>query len=1818
MIINKLYSKELNVRLLINEIGSLFFLQKKQLVLSASLLLMTTLVFAQPTNQNFNYQVNTIGGYWIGNDDDGGQEEPTIKMGACHDLNGTPTAIINPTYTATTTTCATTVDCHIWADWCHVDVGGCTSTWNVKLLTATNKSLPEFDLECVSWEDDDVVSCVLGTAYNRKGNNFDTFNAKSINPQPNAWSDESDFLEVPVNNSKGYFKTAWRYTNGTKLSPLTFGNVAGQESHVNSNRSKPDGADNDLGYTNDWEMRPSSDVTYTFSVQNPAKTVSISTDFTETTFDTYISLLDSGGNIIAFNDDVVPGSNSKSIITQELCAGTYTVVVEGYYSGSTGDFKLGINASNINLDAGSITATDTEVCEGVEIPAINSSAAAQSINGNAPTYQWQVWTGTAWEDIPGQTGISMTNPGTMPASFLRYFRRTATVCGASNSSDYVIISRIISSLNAGDISLDGSIVIPGNNDPGSIDSNSDASGSPSPITYEWQQCTSNCSNQENWSVASGSANSSSYDIPVLNERTSFRRQATNGCGQTARSNEVEITTIVPNGVISGRVTSPSGIGGPAAGVPGVTVTATRTTTVFGENLDPGPYTAVTDNQGYYNIINIYYADNAADFTITPSKIEGDITHVFSPAEYTNQAISTTFNTLSNKDFTDETTFTFSGNVYQDFNGTLCGMDSVGILLNGVSVDSTDFNGDYAIAIPSIGDYTIEAVYQGHSFTPSDYNMYIDADNFDMNFENTSTQQVSGFAGGGCSTYLGQAEIRFWTDDLCIDHTHTTDVGTGNFLITLPARRYNVQLVNFDNPAPYGELEVEAFFNLVSIVDLTNEDQTKEFIYRPPPVVRVNGLPDEVCNRTILEQGIPLDLTIEIFEGVLDGCPVDTGTILITNEIGDLNDEVISIPFRNGMASYTLNPATPNIVFPNMKNLTIVAMDTLGQSITYSLDALVTGVRPREQTFTTVTPEIPMLILRDPPGDASYSFVEQTETMELATSFYNLVGGSVNEWADVKIGTQFESGFIAFSSESEVWGQVGSSLEIGATSTSTKEAIMSVSTTQTFSTSGNADVTGTDGDVFVGAAMNMLYAAADIIGFDESNCMPTYDVDLVIKNDGFATTYIYTEQYIREVTVVQLEFLEANTTNPDSALFYSNQIDVWEQTLARNEQLKENAVFQQNISFSNNAPYDDVTTATTSESLTIEFNTEINEEVATEVGLDIGGSGVANGVVATFKVEFGESQTGTTTSGFTTGFHLEDNDVGDGFTVDVLTDPVYKTPVFKLISGITSCPYEAGTQPRDEPMLSVVNPIITDVDPTTEAEFTFQLKNTSQSGEARTYLLAFNQASNPDGAEILVGGSPYISPIAYYIPYLGTIQVTVKVGLGASGVYTYEGLGFSLYPDCDEALGETVVVSAFFDSPCSDVGLFEPIDGWKMNETDDILEIHIKDYDKTQLDQIQVQQSPAGSSAWATIQVLDNEDLNNNNPGGTNLGTVTEVNLSNVDEGAYDIRLKLVCGSSSVYSSRASGTIDRTAPVMLGTPQPNDDNYDSVAGDEISAQFNEVLVCNNASAEIINLNTNETISTQVLCFENELTIVPDIDLPTDALYQVNLIGLKDGFGNSSSLVSWAFAVGNYVPPVDCGPIVISNNNATYNAIEPDVYNGTIIQSAAKVSSGSVEMLAELSVGLKSGFEVLPGAEFTADIEGCPETPDENAPCHSAIAIELGNIYPDQNSALGSLAMLDGCGPGNTGTPGLWYVLSGSDQSIVVSTCDMADFDTVIEVYTGTCGAPLTCYTFNNDVGSCSDNSSEIVFWAAAGVDYYILIRGYNGFGNFDLSVELEIP
>ncbi len=278
--------------------------------------------------------------------------------------------------------------------------------------------------------------------------------------------------------------------------------------------------------------------------------------------------------------------------------------------------------TNYNVNAGSIAIaggeTTKDVCSTDPIPIISSVTSASSLNGGI-SYQWKKGNGSIFEDIAGATSSTYDPPGLVGASNHFYKRKATDACGKTAESASVSILSLNNSADGGSISLDGTVYVEIGNDPGIINSTTDASASPNPIITSWEKREQTGEIWSTWSIIEGE-NGQSYNLSGISKTTEFRRKIVNDCSGQAYSNVIHIAALPADGIIAGKVT----VGNSDIGVKGVQIEAKRTIAVPGGAADEIFITTTADD-GTYTISDIYYGPEAGTFLITPTLVNHSIT-----------------------------------------------------------------------------------------------------------------------------------------------------------------------------------------------------------------------------------------------------------------------------------------------------------------------------------------------------------------------------------------------------------------------------------------------------------------------------------------------------------------------------------------------------------------------------------------------------------------------------------------------------------------------------------------------------------------------------------------------------------------------------------------------------------------------------------------------------------------------------------------------------------------------------------------------------------------------------------------------------------------------------------------------------------------------------------------------------------------------------------------------------------------------------------------------------------------------------------------
>ena len=758
------------------------------------------------------------------------------------------------------------------------------------------------------------------------------------------------------------------------------------------------------------------------------------------------------------------------------------------------------------------------------------------------------------------------------------------------------------------------------------------------------------------------------------------------------------------------------------------------------------------------------------------------------------------------------------------------------------------------------------------------------------------------------------------------------------------------------------------------------------------------------------------------------CRVDTGNVFILDDVGETGLDTLAL--SETASADTIYGGMPNILaggdHPYQKSL---QAQFIKDGTTYSTVKwiYVVGQRPRRTAYTTTTPELPLLILHDPPGDNSYSSFNHTQTVSQAISFSMKYGLGVGTEAKLSLGLDFSfAAGIGYEqiTKIDVTLDFTANLDLTMSQNSVHENKLTFVTSDTYQTSASPSYIGRSGDLYMGGAMNLLYGITDILTI--TNHVVNIKPDIIIVPNGFATTYIYSESEITDNIIPSL-YLIGDTTSAHR----------WEGFIRKNTAQQNAAQFLRNVSFSSGASYARSETVENSSTQTETFELQIDRKLAIAVGLTIDGLGLNGSAYVSTTFGIGASTVTSKTNSNTIGYVLSDDDPGDDCTVDIKVDPVYGTPVFVTKSGRSSCPYEPNTVPRDGCSISPAVSSQSNVNPANAAVFSVTLSNLSQTNETRSYQLRVLNETNPHGALIQAGGQSLSAPLVYTLVYGSSLTVTIYISMPPGGdVYDFNGLKIALESPCDGSIGDTATFNVHFTPPCSSVSILSPANNWVVNQASNhILPVIITGYDttNTQLQEIDLEYSANNGNTWIKVFSILKSSIHT-----TSL--LVNWNVSGYSDGAYMIRAVAKCAGTAVnYSERLSGIIDTNAPLVAGTPQPSDRVLG--AGDEISYTFNEPLDPSTItinSCRIISVSTGLPFSSSVqyVSASNKIifTFSPGMSyFIEDQYFIAQVTGVKDKYGNSlAATVNWTFLV-------DQGPLHWSPNSFPFNVTTAASFN-----------------------------------------------------------------------------------------------------------------------------------------------------------------------------------
>ncbi len=471
--------------------------------------------------------------------------------------------------------------------------------------------------------------------------------------------------------------------------------------------------------------------------------------------------------------------------------------------------------------------------------------------------------------------------------------------------------------------------------------------------------------------------------------------------------------------------------------------------------------------------------------------------------------------------------------------------------------------------------------------------------------------------------------------------------------------------------------------------------------------------------------------------VHDTVPIIDGIPLITNNLALANSESFSIDSINkSKYTYTFKGGLPTVSKPFTKSLDIKfrinevdyeATDYIKENI------LLGGASDGSQTFVTAAPDIPDIILRDPPGSNSFASIEEGQSISFSNSSSLAHDETIGTDTTIKTGMKVETGgglagpVISSESKNDFTLGISTTLSSEDGESSTKTYTFS----QTISTSDDPDFVGAEGDLYIGQSKNYFYGAFDNVTSAIDSIRGTADLKLtnsegaifyITKEKAMTfveepsnTFFVYSQKHILETLIPSLEEIIDNidkgviSENDEGVLprvQYVQQVNLWRKVIRNNERKKYLAIndranlkqetigapiplfansfyryldenFEDNISF--DAGVGEFTRSVESAVLvseTHEFDVELNESFKSDIGVILqGATGMVLSPSTSLSQTISETESKEEINTTLISYTLKDNDEANFFSVDVINTFDGYGPIFSTQGGRSSCPHE---------------------------------------------------------------------------------------------------------------------------------------------------------------------------------------------------------------------------------------------------------------------------------------------------------------------------------------------------------------------------------------------------------------------------------------------------------------------------------------------------------------------------------------------------------------
>jgi hypothetical protein len=329
--------------------------------------------------------------------------------------------------------------------------------------------------------------------------------------------------------------------------------------------------------------------------------------------------------------------------------------------------------------------------------------------------------------------------------------------------------------------------------------------------------------------------------------------------------------------------------------------------------------------------------------------------------------------------------------------------------------------------------------------------------------------------------------------------------------------------------------------------------------------------------------------------VIDMVPVEGGTLIATNNLALENSEKITVSATDpSILTYSFKGGTPNTDGTAGFKRTI-DLKYRSNGVDYPLTdyknegLLLGGVADGSQTFVTAGPQLPDIILRDPPGSGSSATIEKGSSFsfskENTSSSSN--GNDLNTTVSLGFTLSVGGGLAGPVMETENTNDLTTGVSTEQSSSNGRSVSTTYSFNQTISTSDEPDWVGGDADLYIGTSANQFYGTYDDLTTSRTgstnpiavtylngtqtsstSLYPKVNKAMYFNESPEKTVFMYTQrhilndiipQYLDIINQIKSGVLIENQNGVLSISAYNSSINLWRKIILNNELTKYQAL-----------------------------------------------------------------------------------------------------------------------------------------------------------------------------------------------------------------------------------------------------------------------------------------------------------------------------------------------------------------------------------------------------------------------------------------------------------------------------------------------------------------------------------------------------------------------------------------------------------------------------------------------------------------------------------